>query len=161
MATGQEQNAIQVADLLLKYGSLILNFILGLVIYIYNRELKHHNIVHESLEKDIEKEFKTKDKDINIFKEEFNKNCTSVHDSFHSISENVKEERVFWQNFFNKIRENIDELYSIANSNKNTISSMQMEIYSEVKRIDEKIQALRDLLMMHNKDGHNSDANKN
>lgn len=160
MATGQEQNAVQIADLLLKYGSLILNFILGLVIYIYNRELKHHSIIHQSLDKSVSKEFTTKDKEIETFKEEYEKNCASVHESFQNISKNIKEERAFWQEFFNSVKENIDELYSIANSNKNSLSSLQTEVSTEIKRLDEKIQSLKDLLM-YKKNGNNSDANKN
>lgn len=158
MATGQEQNVVQIADLLLKYGSLILNLILGLVIYIYNRELKHHSTVHQSLDKVVSKEFEAKNKDIEALKDDYEKNCDSVHESFQNISRNIKEERSFWQEFFNSIKENIDELYSIANSNRNQLSSLQTEIATEIKRLDEKIQSLKDLLM-YRKNG-NSDANK-
>jgi hypothetical protein len=152
VATGQEITLYQISELLLKYGSFLLNIVLGLIIYIYKRELKNHNTVYNNFQENIKK-------DLENFKNLYEKNCLDVHESFQNISNGIKEERSFWQGVFNKIKENTDELYNLANINGKNIISLQAQLTSEIKRLDEKNQSLKDLMMYKNGKKENADKN--
>jgi len=128
VGTGQEQ---AITGELFKWGSITLNIILGLLVYIFRNTIKTLNT-------------------------KIDKNEETTHESFVKIAEGQKEERKFWQQVFGDIDKKLEEHGKKINLNCKTTGELQQKINSELNRLDEKFESSKELCDTR----HSEDRNK-
>lgn len=140
-----------VIDEILKWLSPGLIVILGIFAkYILRSTLKSFNTKFEEIKEQIatEKDEREKleerlniaiTKEITLQNKEDDEIKIEIKELEHIIREGLKSETTFWQGVFNRIDEQLKDIYLKVNSNCQDLKEMRAECKSEIRRLDQRI----------------------